>query len=138
MLCFCSEPPAHTSGATFSELCQIGASLQSAGWVPIFLKWVRLGQAHEGLTWDQWGSGRCLGVSEHPWAPALTSLWLDQPKRAAKSQAAWALLLLEDMLSKAHLLPFSQCNALNLLQLNTKLVTFFFPLLISLLSWSGN
>lgn len=72
VLCPCSEPLAHTSGATFSELCQVGAVLPGARGVPIFRKWAGMGRAHEGLTWDQRGSGRCLGVSEHPWAPALT------------------------------------------------------------------
>lgn len=59
VLCLCSEPPAHASGATFSEWCQIRASVLSIG-ASIFRKWVGMEQAHGGLTCGQWGSARSL------------------------------------------------------------------------------
>lgn len=57
MLGLCSEPSAPTSGATISELCRIGAGPPGTGAAPVFHKRAEMGEAPEGLHWEQRGGG---------------------------------------------------------------------------------
>lgn len=57
MLSLCSELSAAASGATFSELCRIGADPRGTGAVPAFRNRAEMREAPEGLSWEQQGGG---------------------------------------------------------------------------------